>query len=90
MKLFVAEQKISAFKDTTVTRHETLDGEHGRIETRKYTAIHDVSWLQERHEWPAAGVEPVFAGLAVAHTRQGSKRRVFALYRRRFGVSRNS
>ncbi len=52
VKLFVAEQKVSAFKDTTVTRHETLDGQHGRVETRKYTAIHDVSWLQERHEWP--------------------------------------
>jgi len=30
----------------------TVDGDHGRIETRKYTAIHDVSWLQERHDWP--------------------------------------
>ena len=24
----------------------------GRIETRKCTVIHDVAWLQERHEWP--------------------------------------
>ncbi len=62
VKLFVAEQKASAFKDTTVTRHETLDGEHGRIETRKYTAIHDVSWLQERHEWPG------LAGLLMAES----------------------
>src|SRR5262249_54983749 len=40
------------FKDTTVSSHSTVDGDHGRIETRKYTAIHDVSWLQERHDWP--------------------------------------
>lgn len=29
-----------------------MDGEHGRIETRTTTVIHDVSWLQERHNWP--------------------------------------
>jgi predicted transposase YbfD/YdcC len=52
VKLFAAEQKARDFKDTTVTRHETVDGEHGRIETRRYTAIHDVGWLQERHGWP--------------------------------------
>ena len=52
VELFAAEQKAVDFKDTTVSRHETLDGEHGRIETRKYTAFHDVAWLQERHNWP--------------------------------------
>ena len=57
VRFFAAEQKARDFQDTTVTRHQTLDGEHGRIETRKYTAIHDVSWLQERHDWPGlAGV----------------------------------
>jgi len=57
VKLFAAEQKAKDFQDTTVTRHETLDGEHGRIETRKYTAIHDVDWLQQRHDWPGlAGI----------------------------------
>jgi predicted transposase YbfD/YdcC len=35
VRLLAAEQKTRDFKDTTVTRHETLDGEHGRIETRK-------------------------------------------------------
>ena len=57
VKLFAAEQKACGFKDTNITRYETTDGEHGRIETRKYTAIHDVGWLQERHVWPGlAGV----------------------------------
>jgi predicted transposase YbfD/YdcC len=50
--LFAAEQKANGFKDTTVSRHETVDGEHGRIEIRTTTAIHDVAWLQERHQWP--------------------------------------
>jgi predicted transposase YbfD/YdcC len=52
VEVFVAEQKANNFKDTKVSRHETLDGDHGRIETRTYTAIHDVAWLQERHDWP--------------------------------------
>src|SRR5580658_179394 len=42
VKLLVAEQKAREFKDTVITRHETVDGDHGRIETRKYTLIHAV------------------------------------------------
>jgi predicted transposase YbfD/YdcC len=52
VEVFVAEQKANGFKDTEVSRHKTVDGDHGRIETRTYTAIHDVAWLQERHDWP--------------------------------------
>jgi len=52
VELFVAEQKANEFKDTTISRGETVDGDHGRIETRTTTVIHDVAWLQERHEWP--------------------------------------
>lgn len=52
IELFATEQKAKGFTDTTVSRHETVDGDHGRIETRTYTAFHDVAWLQERHQWP--------------------------------------
>jgi predicted transposase YbfD/YdcC len=52
VELFATEQKASGFKDTKVSRHETVDGDHGRIETRTYTAFHDMAWLQERHDWP--------------------------------------
>ena len=51
VEIFVAEQKANGFKDTNVSRHETVDGDHGRIETRTYTAFHDIAWLQERHDW---------------------------------------
>jgi len=51
VELFVAEQKATSFKDAKVSRHETVDGDHGRIETRTYTAIHDVEWLKKRHDW---------------------------------------
>jgi predicted transposase YbfD/YdcC len=57
VKVFVTEQKANGFKDTTISQHETIDADHGRIETRTYTAIHDVEWLQEHHNWP--GLEAV-------------------------------
>lgn len=52
VEFFAAEQKANGFKDTKISRHETVDGDHGRIETRTYTVIHDVAWLQARHDWP--------------------------------------
>jgi len=52
VEVFVAEQTARDFQDTTVSRHETVDGDHGRIETRTTTVVHDVAWLQERHDWP--------------------------------------
>jgi predicted transposase YbfD/YdcC len=52
VELFVAEQKAAGFRDTTISRDQTVDGDHGRIETRTTTVIHDVAWLQKRHDWP--------------------------------------
>jgi predicted transposase YbfD/YdcC len=52
VELFVAEQKAAGFNDTTISRDQTGDGDHGRIETRTTTVIHDVAWLQQRHNWP--------------------------------------
>src|SRR5580700_8713914 len=36
VELFAAEQKANGFKDTKISRHETVDADHGRIETRTY------------------------------------------------------
>jgi predicted transposase YbfD/YdcC len=52
VELFVAEQNAKDFKDTTISRAQTIDGDHGRIETRSVTVIHDIEWLQEQHAWP--------------------------------------
>ena len=52
VEVFVTEQKASGFADTTLSRDTTVDGDHGRIETRTTTVIHDIEWLQERHDWP--------------------------------------
>jgi predicted transposase YbfD/YdcC len=50
VKRFAEEQKANGFKDAAVSRHETIDGEHGRIETRTYTAFHDIQWLRDLHQ----------------------------------------
>ena len=35
-----------------ISQGRTIDGDHGRIESRTTTVIHDVEWPQERHCWP--------------------------------------
>ena len=52
VEVFATEQKANGFKDTKISRQKTVDANHGRIETRTYTVIHDVAWLQDNHEWP--------------------------------------
>ena len=49
--LFVREQKSRDFRDAVTSRDTTVDGDHGRIETRTTTVIHQVGWLDE-HRWP--------------------------------------
>ena len=52
VEIFAVEQKAKGFADTRISRDTTVDGDHGRIETRTTTVIHDVEWLQIRHDWP--------------------------------------
>jgi predicted transposase YbfD/YdcC len=52
VELFANEQKARNFKDTTISQDKSVDGDHGRIETRRTTVFHDIGWLQERHDWP--------------------------------------
>ena len=52
VEVFAAEQKTRDFADSRISQDTTIEGDHGRIETRTTTVIHDVDWLQERHGWP--------------------------------------
>ena len=52
VEVFANEQKSNGFADCEITTHQTVDADHGRVETGKYTVIHDVAWLQARHNWP--------------------------------------
>ncbi len=42
--------------------HQTIDGGHGRVETRTHHVCHDVGWLFSDRRYPG---EPVFPGLAM-------------------------
>ncbi len=44
---------------------QTVDGGHGRVETRTVRATDDISWLKERHPWP--GLKSI---IAVTATRE--------------------
>jgi len=70
VELFAAEQKANGFRDTAISRHESVDGDHGRIETRTTTAIHEIGWLQERHNWPG------LQGVAMVESRREIDARV--------------
>lgn len=37
--------------DQAAAGYETVDGEHGRIEIRRYWQVSDLSWLDERSRW---------------------------------------
>src|SRR6478672_6548479 len=52
VEVFAAEQQGCGFQDTAISRAETVDGDHGRIETRTVTVMYDMAWLQHRHAWP--------------------------------------
>lgn len=47
VRLFLDDPKLEA-----ATTHATVDGDHGRIETRISVVSTDIDWLQERHRWP--------------------------------------
>ena len=52
VELLVTEQKARDFVDSEISKATTIDADHGRIETRTTTVIHDVEWLRKRHDWP--------------------------------------
>lgn len=77
MGLFVAEQTERHSADTKFSWHETVDGDHGRIETRKTTVFHDVDWLQERHDWPGLQSVDVVESTKEIDGRTGSETRLY-------------
>ena len=52
VEVFIAEQKAVGFRDAVTSHAQSVDGDHGRIETRSVTVIHDIGWIKARHDWP--------------------------------------
>jgi predicted transposase YbfD/YdcC len=51
VKLFLDDAQASEFAEIDHAYHETVDGEHGRIETRKYWITSDIEWLGAKTSW---------------------------------------
>ncbi len=50
VKLYFEDCLTSGFKDIEYDYHETIDGDHGRIETRRYWST-SADWMQDRALW---------------------------------------
>ena len=48
---FFDEAQATAFADIAHAYHETVDGDHGRIETRRYWITSDIEWLGAKASW---------------------------------------
>jgi predicted transposase YbfD/YdcC len=48
VELFFKDQDV--IMEKKLDTHETTDGDHGRIETRKCTVITDIEWLKKMHK----------------------------------------
>jgi predicted transposase YbfD/YdcC len=51
VELLFQDAKRNDFKDLPHDSFTTVDGEHGRIETRLYTTVADVEWFEEKNKW---------------------------------------
>ena len=52
VEVFVDEQKTLKYRDTKISTHETVDADHGRIETRNYILL-AVFFCVKRAAWAA-------------------------------------
>jgi predicted transposase YbfD/YdcC len=52
VELLFEKGKEDNYKDLPHDTHTTVDGGHGRVETRRYTTIGDVDWFEEKSKWP--------------------------------------
>lgn len=66
VELLFSEQAERDFAELEIDRQQTVDADHGRLETRRILATEDIDWLRERHPW--AGLRSVVAVTARRET----------------------
>ena len=49
--LFLNDARDTGFTDIAHAYHETVDGDHGRIETRRYWLTSEIEWLGAQASW---------------------------------------
>jgi predicted transposase YbfD/YdcC len=74
-----------AGNESALDRHETTDGEHGRIEVRRHAVSREVAWLASDRRFPG---EPRFPGLqAIAMVEAAVERNGTISHERRYYLS---
>jgi predicted transposase YbfD/YdcC len=51
VQFYFEDCRASGFKNNEYDYHETIDGDHGRIETRRYWTTADIHWLADTTQW---------------------------------------
>ena len=51
LELIFNERRASGFADVEALYHQTVDNDHGRLETGRHWPTGDIAWLKERHHW---------------------------------------
>jgi predicted transposase YbfD/YdcC len=51
VELFFADAVENKFKDIDYSYHKTVDGDHGRVEVRRYWTVSDTDWLSQKPDW---------------------------------------
>ena len=51
VELFFLDAVENKFKDIDYSYHETVDGDHGRVEVRRYWTVSDTDWLPQKQDW---------------------------------------
>jgi predicted transposase YbfD/YdcC len=51
VKTFFDIEEKSNFSETKISRFETLEKDHGRIEKRTFIATSEIDWLKKKHDW---------------------------------------
>ena len=69
IELFFNEQRANGFADAKAHFHETVEKDHGRLETRRHWSTADIDWLKENHSW--AGLTSI--GLIERELERGEK-----------------
>ena len=51
VELFFLDAIENKFQGIDVDYHETVDGDHGRVEIRRHWAVSDIDWLYQQRDW---------------------------------------
>jgi predicted transposase YbfD/YdcC len=51
VELLFQHAKENDFKGFSHDSYETTDGEHGRIEIRRFTTTDEIDWFEDKHKW---------------------------------------